>query len=426
MSTPSRRSVHRTLRVAVGAAALLAAAMVAMELALRPGGHDRAVILATLGAPATLAVVAVPALDASLRRARRLARSLAVLGAVAGVLGLGSVAAAAAFMFLSDHDLRFVLVVVGLAAGLSALVAVEAGRPLAADARRLGDTAGAIAAGDRGARTGVVRNDELGRAALALDHMAKRLELAEEARERADAERRLLLSSIGHDLRTPLAAVRAALEAVQDGVAPDPVRYLATIDANLVAIEELIDALFLYARIEAGRLDLDLAPVDLAEVVEGAVEAMQPTAGRAGTALRSEARGPVEVMGAASALGRAVRNLVDNAIRHSPRGRTVSVGLDRVGDMVRVRVRDEGDGFPESFRAVAFEPFTRADAARDRTTGTAGLGLAITRGIVEAHGGLTQLGPGPGGCVEVLLPLVGAPGQRSRHEVHEVEEVTGA
>jgi signal transduction histidine kinase len=108
-----------------------------------------------------------------------------------------------------------------------------------------------------------------------------------------------------------------------------------------------------------------------------------------------------------------LRNLIDNALRYGPTGSVVQVELVVGEHMACVRVRDEGPGFPADFRARAFDAFSRADPARDRSTGTAGLGLAIARGIVDAHDGIIQIGDPPGGCVEVHLPLAGRPATRS-------------
>ncbi len=103
-------------------------------------------------------------------------------------------------------------------------------------------------------------------------------------------------------------------------------------------------------------------------------------------------------------LGRVFRNLYDNAIRHSPAGGEVTTEVVLRDDAVVVTVRDQGPGFPDDIRETAFEAFTRGDPARNIATGTAGLGLAIARGIVEAHGGAIELGNGPGGAVQVFLP----------------------
>jgi two-component system sensor histidine kinase BaeS len=159
----------------------------------------------------------------------------------------------------------------------------------------------------------------------------------------------------------------------------------------------LVEDLFAYARIESGRYEPVVESVDLRELVDETVEVCSPIADQRQVRLEvvNERGGLAEVDPAG--MGRVLRNLVDNAIRHTPPGTAVRIV---VGDR-RLHVIDEGPGFPEEFRDVAFERFTRADPAR--TGGGAGLGLAIARGIVEAHGGSIAIGDGPGGRIEVQL-----------------------
>ena len=127
-----------------------------------------------------------------------------------------------------------------------------------------------------------------------------------------------MLSSVGHDLRTPLSALQAALEALIDGVAPDPDRYLRSMQKDVTALSALVEDLFLLSRIEAGRLELSRTPVDLTELADEAIEALAPAAERHGVRMRLVAAGSVPVIGNAVAVGRVIRNLLDNAVRHSP------------------------------------------------------------------------------------------------------------
>lgn len=305
---------------------------------------------------------------------------------------------AAQQMFISDQDLGTLLWIMVPAAVAAALAAWLLSSPIARDADRLSQAAREVAAGDLTVRTGVIRNDELGDAAVEFDRMTERLAAIE-------AERSLMLSSISHDLRTPLAALRASVEAIRDGLADDPDAYLNGVEHQVEALGLLVDDLQLHTRLASGTLEMRRSRLDLAELVDEAVEAMRPLAEREATELALTANGRVAVDGEPAQLGRVIRNLIDNAIRHSPDGGTVEVIVGRAGDAGAVTVRDEGSGFPAEVRAVAFEPFTRADEARDVRTGTAGLGLAIARGIVTAHGGTITLGDGPGGSVSFTIPV---------------------
>jgi signal transduction histidine kinase len=229
------------------------------------------------------------------------------------------------------------------------------------------------------------------------DVMVTRLDTVEK-------ERSLMLSSISHDLRTPLAALRAAVEAIRDGVAPDPDLYLAGMERQVRALSSLVDDLQLHTKIISGTMELKRSKLDLTELADEAMETVRPLAELRHIKLLLEASERVTIDADGSQLARVVRNLLDNAIRHAPNDSVVLVQIHRQNGVASLRVIDEGAGFPPEFRERAFEPFTRADEARDTRTGTAGLGLSIAKGIVTAHQGTVTLGKGPGGVVEILLP----------------------
>ena len=303
---------------------------------------------------------------------------------------------AAQQMFINDQDLGFLLWILVPATIAAAIVAYLLSSPIARDAQRLSWAAQEVARGHLDARSGVSRNDELGDAAREFDRMAVRLEAVEQ-------ERALMLSSISHDLRTPLAALRASVEAIRDGVAPDPDAYLNGMEHQVQALAHLVDDLQLHTRLISGTLEMTHTRIDLTEVADEAVETLAAIAKAKRVALVLEAREHVMVDGDAAQLGRAIRNLLDNAIRHTPSGSTVTVCVEARPGGALLRVCDEGSGFLPEIRERAFEPFTRGDPARDTRTGTAGLGLAIVRGIVAAHGGSVAVGDTPGGTVEILL-----------------------
>ncbi|WP_420451640.1 ATP-binding protein [Ilumatobacter sp.] len=322
------------------------------------------------------------------------------LGANLVVLGVAMlmIAIAAQTMFISGHDQEFLMWALIPAVLAATVVALLLARPVARDANRICDAAMRVATGDLTARSGVRRQDELGDAAAMFDVMVVRLDVVEK-------ERALMLSSISHDLRTPLAALRAAVEAIRDGVAPDPDMYLVGMERQVRALSSLVDDLQLHSRLVSGTLELDRGALDLMELADEAMETLRPLAEIRDVKLLLEAGARVTIDADGSQLARVVRNLLDNAIRHAPADSVVLVQIARDGEDALLRVIDEGAGFPADFRSRAFEPFTRADEARDVRTGTAGLGLSIARGIVTAHRGTVGLGDGPGGVVEVRLPL---------------------
>ncbi len=291
------------------------------------------------------------------RRTRSLRRQ--VLAVTLAALAIGAVTAAllARLMVLDSHELARVAGVLGLTAALATVLVVLASVPLGRDVRRLESTVRQIEEGDRTVRTGVERADELGHVAKALDELTARLDALERERASYAAERNAMLSSVGHDLRTPLAALRVAVEALADGVAPDPERYVRSMRRDVDALATLVDDFFLLARIESGRLDFHPIPVDLTEVADEAVEALTPVAAAAGVALALDASIRVRVEGNPTALGRVVRNLIDNAIRHAPAGSVVRVAVASDG-RPSIRVLDEGPGFPPGFDDQAFARFT--------------------------------------------------------------------
>ena len=322
------------------------------------------------------------------------------LGANLAVLGVAMmmIAIAAQTMFISGHDQEFLMWALIPAVLAAAMVAMLLARPVARDAKRICSAAMRVADGDLTARTGVTRNDELGEAAEMFDVMVDRLDMVEK-------ERSMMLSSISHDLRTPLAALRAAVEAIRDGVAPDPDMYLVGMERQVRALSSLVDDLQLHSRIISGTFELNRSELDLTELADEAMETLRPLAEPRHVKLLLEAAERVTIDADGSQLARVVRNLLDNAIRHAPSDSVVLVQIAQADGMATLRVIDEGDGFPDEFRDRAFEPFTRADEARDLRTGTAGLGLSIAKGIVTAHAGTVGLGEGPGGIVEIRLPL---------------------
>jgi two-component system sensor histidine kinase BaeS len=313
---------------------------------------------------------------------------------VAVITGVVSV-----MMFLNSHDLKLVLMLLGFGTLVAVCVALLVTGPLVRDLRQVESTVARVADGDLDARVGLQRQDDIGALADAVDDLVER-------RQAAERERNVVLASISHDLRTPLTALRAALEAIQDGLSPDPQRYLASMERDLDAVDDLVNDLFLLGRIEAGRYEPVPEPVQLGELIDDAVEALTPLAQQGTIDIRPSIDNRVEVLGNASGISRVVRNLLDNGIRHAPAGSSVSIDVRCDDQWALVRFVDEGPGFPDAFREEAFERFTRSDPARTRATGAAGLGLAIARGVVKAHGGRIWADPGPGGRVNFTLPLL--------------------
>lgn len=305
---------------------------------------------------------------------------------------------AAQQMFINNQDLGFLLWILIPATIAAAVVAYLLSAPIARDASLLSDAAARVGSGDLTARSGVVRADELGDAAVEFDRMVDRLEAVEK-------ERALMLSSISHDLRTPLAALRASVEAIRDGVAEDPDASLKGMEHQVQALAVLVDDLQLHTRLASGTLVMRPTRIDLTELADEAVETLRPLATASEVELVIVATDRIGATGDPAQLARVFRNLIENGIRHTPRSTKVTVELTVRDDRAVVRVVDEGDGFPAELGERVFDAFTRGDPARDVRTGTAGLGLAIAKAIVGEHGGEIGIGPGAGGVVEVSLPM---------------------
>ncbi len=391
------------MKVALSLIAVVVFGIAAFEVTMQPTGSERAQLLLVFGIMAASIAILAGLLARQLPRLHSLRVAVVALAVAAAVVVGVSAAVSARLMFLSVHDLNLLLVALGFGVGLGVVLAVAIADPLAGDLRRIRDTADRVAAGDLQARTGVDRPDEVGAAAAAIDGMVVQLAEAEEERIRSEESRRHFLAALGHDLRTPLAALRATVEALEDGLAPDPARYLRAMQSDLDAMSHLVDDLFLLATIEAGKLEVAREPVDLAELADDSIEALQPVAGRKDVRLRLETDGGVIVLGGPAALGRVIRNLVDNAIRHAPADSDVVVRVSN-GAGALVEVEDCGPGFPSELLDKVFEGFVTGDPARARAAGGAGLGLAIAHGVVTAHGGEIWAAPGPGGRVAFRLP----------------------
>lgn len=394
------------MRLVLTTAALIALGMAVFEVAMQPSASDRLGAALLFGLMAVGMAGAVLLLPRLAKRVSSLRYTIVLLGVTSLVVLVLALVAAGRQMFLSEHDLSLLMVLIGFALVSALAFGLTVSGPLTDDLARIGVTSSAIADGDLDTRTEVLRSDEVGRLALEVDRMADALEAAEEQRVNAEKARRAMFAAIGHDLRTPLASMRAALEALQDGLAEEPDRYLASLHADVDALARLVDDIFLLARLESG--DVSFAPeiVDLTEIADEAIEVCRPIASTRDVTVRLEAHDRVLAVGESGAVARVVRNLLDNAVRHSPSGGQVVIEV--ANEMAaQCTISDQGAGFAPEFLNQAFERFTRDDASRVRSGGGAGLGLAIARGYVTALGGEIWAEPGPGGTVTFRLPPVG-------------------
>lgn len=367
--------------------------------------------LAVLAAGGAFAAGALGALALwALRR-----RSIAVQSVVVAFASLGAMSAgallAARGMFISAHDLAALVVVLFAAATVAVVIAILLGRRVGKASRQLSVAARGVADGESQAFHSGSKPAELAALARELEQMSAKLEQTR-TRERAmEASRRELVAWVSHDLRTPLAGIRAMAEALEDGVVTDPDttrRYYRTLRRETDRLSHLVDDLFELSRISAGALQLDFTPVSLGDLVSDALAGAAALAEIRGVRLDgSVAPGPLVVEASVSEVSRVLHNLLENAIRHTPASGAVVVEAGMVDGHAVVTVTDGCGGIPEADLSRVFDLAFRGQAARTpEAAGGAGLGLAIARGIVEAHqGGIEVQNLAPGCRFTVRLPV---------------------
>jgi signal transduction histidine kinase len=249
---------------------------------------------------------------------------------------------------------------------------------------------------------------------------AQRVQLVREQEARAQAEEanRLkdeFLATVSHELRSPLNAIQGWAELLLDGGLDEQTatRAVETIARHTRAQNQLISDLLDVSRIITGKLHFETAPVDLAQAIEAALETVRPAAEAKGVELRQRLDPKAGlVLGDDTRLRQVVWNLLSNAIKYTPRGGHIETRLERDGAEVAIIVRDTGEGIGADFLPHIFERFRQADGATTRRHGGLGLGLAIVRHLIEAHGGRVSAasgGVGQGAILKVTLPLMVSP-----------------
>jgi two-component system sensor histidine kinase BaeS len=230
--------------------------------------------------------------------------------------------------------------------------------------------------------------------------LADRLELSE-------TKRRQMLADLAHEMRTPLATLDAHLEAVEDGVRDLDADTLTVLRSSTRRLRRLAEDVGAVSHAEEGNLRLDRSPVDAATVAAGAADAARERYERKGVRLLVDLDRAGQVSIDQDRIGQVLGNLIDNALRHTPAGDSVTVSCRRAGPWVEYEVRDTGEGIASEHLPHIFDRFYRVDTARDRHHGGSGIGLSIARALVEAHGGslvATSAGPDRGSTFTVRLP----------------------
>jgi signal transduction histidine kinase len=340
-------------------------------------------------------------------RSLQVALAIATVSAVLAVVA--STAAVARAMFLSAHDLGVVLLVCAVSAVVALVLGMLLGQVVVADARTVRSAAESLsddADQPRGRLPRPPVTAELASIGREIEAASGRLAYGRRRERELEEARRQLVTWVSHDLRTPLAGLRAMAEALEDGVVDDPPRYHRQMRVEVERLTGMVDDLFELSRVHAGSHALRRERVSLEELVSDTLDAAHAVAGARGVVLSGEAMSAPTVEGDAAELARALRNLLVNAIRHTPADGTVRVRAIAHADHAVITVEDRCGGIPEPDLPKVFDVAWRGTHAR--TPGPdngAGLGLAIVRAIVEAHGGSVSVANALPGCrFELRLP----------------------
>jgi signal transduction histidine kinase len=390
-------------------AVIVAGLTVAIAVAASGGtpARDLVVLIGLAIAGAVAAAVAGMAVLRRLRHRPVRDQALAAAFAALGSTILGVVVASAA-MFISAHDLRALIVVLVVSGSVAVGAALQLGGAVGEGARQVGELARRIGDEDEVHPPDVRPTGELAAVAAELAEVSQRLDESRRRERALERSRRELIAWVSHDLRSPLATIRAMTEALDDGVVDDvetTERYHHQIRRDAEKLSALVDDLFELSRINSGSLRLDSRRAPLADVLADAVTGAHVLADLKGVEL-IECTDQLPALDVApTELGRVLHNLLDNAIRHTPPGGRIVVESATLHDHATLSVADECGGIPESDLDRVFDVAFRGDAARNRDERGGGLGLAIARGLVEAHHGSIDVVNLDGGCrFTVRLP----------------------
>ena len=347
---------------------------------------------AVIVALATLAIGL--ALAALLRLLPTVRLQLAGLAVLAVLLPLGAVLASGWVMFHMGDDVK--ILAVTAASALTALVAaLLVARSIADSIDRVREASVELARGNLEARAPEEGPTEVAELAASFNEMGANL-------GRLFDTRRELVAWASHDLRTPLANMQAMLEALEDGLGR-PEEYVPVLREQVHVLSMLVDDLFELARIDAGALTLEMHPLLVAPVVSSSLRGVEAEARSRHVTLAAEVDDDVTARFAPDKVERVLMNLLTNALRHTPSDGAVAVRVEPRAGEVRVAVEDTGDGLDAEAQARMFERFWRGD--QSRSSRGAGLGLAIARGLVEAHGGRIWAEDREGGGARVCFTL---------------------
>lgn len=367
---------------------------------------DTAQLIALLG-PIAVAMLVVSLVARRLVVHTRLPYMLAAIAVIASLLAVGDLLVLGHFMLINELNAAELVAVALYSVTAGIVAALIVGRSNARALQRLVATARQLGDNHLDARVGELQaGPELRLLGATLDRAAARLAAGIEAERAVEAQRRDLMTSLSHDLRTPIANLRAMVEAIDEGIVRDPetvARYTAEMRRSVMALVTMIDDLFELAQIDADELARDARSVPLTEAVQGALDLCQTDAAEKRIRLDVDL-GDAGQSACSPKLVRVVHSLIDNAVRYTPEGGTVALRAGVGPEGISLTVEDSGPGIAADELPRVFEAFWRADPAR--SSRGSGLGLTLAKRIVEALGGRIEASsrPGSGSRFQVSVP----------------------
>ena len=299
-----------------------------------------------------------------------------------------------------NNSYQAMLIATIVAIVLASCIGFLFARNLVAPIKCMTRTARAIKEGDLSARTNLHGEDEIARLGETFDAMAASVE-----RDRK-LERRLT-TDVAHELRTPLMAIQATVEAMIDGVYEADEERLSTVDSEVKRLSRLVDALLKLSRLENRTTPMKEEIVDVGKLIESIISTHEQFVSDSGLTMTYKAEPDVFVVGDPDMIRQATANLISNAVRYTPEGGHIDVTVKRGDIMASIAVKDTGIGLSREEAKMVFSRFWRADAGRTRESGGLGIGLAVVKEIVDRHGGWVQVEgeKGKGACFTIHIPL---------------------
>jgi len=397
------------LLLGVGLAFLLALAV--FWLLMNPDSGDMAVMAAFLALSSVVSLASGYAASRSgwMSRMPSLRWALLTTYVVAGLLSFFNVWLTARLMFVSAHDLQIATILLLFASGIALALGSFFSETISGRLAGLRGSIREIRRSGFSTRAEILGNDEIAELALELNEMASQLEAGSKKRDELEQMRKDLITWVGHDLQTPLASIRAIVEALADGLVEEPedrARYLSNAKREIQSLSLLIDDLFQMSQLDSGDMLLNLEANSLSDLISDTLERFSALAKEKGVFLDGRVEEEVDpVRMDAQRIGRVLNNLMGNAIRHTTKGGEVFLSARRVGDKVEVELRDSGEGLKGVELDKIFDRFYRGEESRSRQTGGVGLGLVIAQGFVEAHGGKIRAETGDEGGAQFVFWL---------------------